>query len=88
MVTAIPAGCQECMLIQDTLHSLLAARRHAGLRLTTLLQVSSGLAVQEFDGGARGNPGPSGAGAVLYNVATGEEVCSSEVLAHKDVPQK
>ena len=76
------------MLIQDTLHSLSAARRHAGLRLTTLLQVSSCLAVQEFDGGARGNPGPSGAGAVLYNVATGEEVCSSEVFAHNDVKYK
>ena len=29
---------------------------------------------QEFDGGARGNPGKAGAGAVLVNDATGEEV--------------
>jgi probable phosphoglycerate mutase len=30
--------------------------------------------MQEFDGGARGNPGPAGAGAVLLHDASGAEV--------------
>lgn len=34
------------------------------------------LAVQEFDGASKRNPGPAGFGAVLYDELTGTEVCS------------
>ena len=42
---------------------------------------------QEFDGGARGNPGLAGAGAVVYDGSTGEEVkliCNAPALASYD----
>jgi hypothetical protein len=38
-----------------------------GLKLRSL--------VQKFDGASRGNPGPSGAGAVLMESATKKEAC-------------
>ncbi|CAL5221077.1 g3203 [Coccomyxa viridis] len=38
----------------------------------------------EFDGGARGNPGPAGAGAVVYSDSTGEELAViSEYLGNQ-----
>ena len=85
-VTGPTAGIIICWLLE--VHAASGHEGMPGLQLTTLLQGSSCLAVQEFDGGARGNPGPSGAGAVLYNAATGEEVHSCDILAHRHVLHK